>query len=382
MYPVKKSIYNGCDNRANIFELKNSDSDFVTTLYRQAESVACLIDESQLIKKGSSFILQNPDSLRKRFHLSSHERFADEPSVGSCTAFLIDENHAVTAAHCVCFSGSDQLNTRLISSLRLIFGFQMKEDGSHQNEFNCYEDVYSIQSVTAHKYDKKSGTDWAILELNTYVYGRTPLKICTYPVDKGDELYMLGYPSGIPLKVADCSKVILNEEEKDYFQCDIDAFRGNSGSPVFSRTSYQVIGILCGGNPDYEFGNRGYQVHHVTQEDIAATGYEKCQRMNTIAWLTDRYEFSQDYRSDAQQQYSNPGYEKREESPHSNGFTMTYRAFIGAETKTFHHLGGDYGNGFVIFMRDLDRSLKKYEHPGSLSKRPQQLQEYWASHKI
>jgi len=59
----------------------------------------------------------------------------------------------------------------------------------------------------------------------------------------GTEVYMIGHPSGLPQKVA-VNASVRSLEGAAYFYTSLDAFQGNSGSPVFDRNTGEVIGIL------------------------------------------------------------------------------------------------------------------------------------------
>jgi len=63
-------------------------------------------------------------------------------------------------------------------------------------------------------------------------------------------LYCLGYPSGLPLKQAS-GVVRVNDDAKYYFKTDLTTFQGNSGSPVFTKDTNQIVGILVSGAVDY-----------------------------------------------------------------------------------------------------------------------------------
>jgi len=68
-------------------------------------------------------------------------------------------------------------------------------------------------------------------------------------VTNDEVLYCLGHPSGLGLKF--CVGVV-RMVETDKIVADLDAFQGNSGSPVFSINTGQVIGILLEGQDDLE----------------------------------------------------------------------------------------------------------------------------------
>ena len=67
----------------------------------------------------------------------------------------------------------------------------------------------------------------------------------------GMPLGVIGHPSGLPQKIADGGRVKSLLEEGEYFVSSLDVFAGSSGSPVISLESYQVVGMLVGGEQDY-----------------------------------------------------------------------------------------------------------------------------------
>jgi len=83
-----------------------------------------------------------------------------------------------------------------------------------------------------------------------------PLKLTIHEPKLDEDVYTLGHPSNLPLKLAAGGRV--REVLPGYFKADLNTFRGNSGSPVFVRDgSHPVAGILIQGHADWEI--RGNQ---------------------------------------------------------------------------------------------------------------------------
>ena len=149
----------------------------------------------------------------------------------------------LTAAHCVCIKDSDILDQKVIKQARLLFGFhEIKEKPS--DYFFAKNKVYQIKKVVAHQFirirDKSQSytewTDWALLELDEEV-PFTPLRMnMTEKIADKIELYMLGHPSGLPLKFTG-GGFVQGNSHKDFFECNLDAFGGNSGSFVAAASS-------------------------------------------------------------------------------------------------------------------------------------------------
>ena len=67
---------------------------------------------------------------------------------------------------------------------------------------------------------------------------------------EGTEIYIIGHPFGLPMKVAGNARV--ESIDDNYFRASLDAFRGNSGSPVFRADTHAAIGIYVRGERSIE----------------------------------------------------------------------------------------------------------------------------------
>lgn len=91
--------------------------------------------------------------------------------------------------------------------------------------------------------------DWAIVRLDRAVKDRPALAVNTGAgVKKDDEIFMIGHPMGLPAKVAGGEKVLA--VDKTAFHSHLDAYSGNSGSPVFNSKTNLIEGVLYRGAPD------------------------------------------------------------------------------------------------------------------------------------
>jgi len=95
------------------------------------------------------------------------------------------------------------------------------------------------------------GLDYGLIQLDRRVVGRVPLEISSENkiLDQA-ALFIIGSPSGLPLKVAGGANVRKNTHPY-FFSANLDSFQGNSGSGVFSATSGIIEGILVRGEQDY-----------------------------------------------------------------------------------------------------------------------------------
>lgn len=222
-------------------------------------------------KKTSSI---ETEPLTDSWGMCSNERLAKVPSFFvSCTGFLIAPDILVTAGHCmVNFGEVKDTVTPQCESFRWLFDYQVQsksEDSDNiKNKYGVktsgisddelYECEKVIHAVHDSDYDEATKKftfrrDFAIVKLKNKT-NRKPLNISKLKPEKGEDVSMIGYPLG-GTQVFATGKVLKSEE--NYFISNLDAFDGNSGSPVFDRKQ-NVIGILVRGYPEslYEVKDR------------------------------------------------------------------------------------------------------------------------------
>lgn len=290
--------YTHKDRRKNIFEL-NLQDEFEGEVAEQARSVAVLVSDFERYDgfrlSGRSGNLEDFDEYAPtlamveggKFGYGEQESFGSEHVYGYGTAFLIDDRHALTAGHCVCEENTNIL-MRNITKTALVFEFYRRD--RRQNAYRFYkDDIYRIKKVVAWC---NEGSDWAVVKLDRVVIGRTPLSISFgKKTTIGDEVYMLGHPSCLPMKYTYGAQVKRNGPW--CFDADLDGFKGNSGSPVFDKKSLRVIGILVRGpKKDYyvdsNYRNTGLKktaIYRLSNSEIARSGYEKIQRL-TVPYIS------------------------------------------------------------------------------------------------
>jgi len=171
------------------------------------------------------------------------ELFATQTAPGLCTGFLVNEDILVTAGHC--------LEKISCSDTSIIFDFYMQADNSlvaltKENVFECSKVIAKETPTTENPY-----TDYAIIKLD-HPTDRPALDFATDDhLEAQDQVAVIGYPSGLPLKAASDAFVISNGNEDPFFITNLDTFGGNSGSPVINMDTYQVEGIVVSGMSDY-----------------------------------------------------------------------------------------------------------------------------------
>ena len=157
--------------------------------------------------------------------------------------------------------------TRQCQSFSWMFDYTNESDLSNVSADN----VYGCGMVIAGEFTQNM--DFALIKLDRKVVGRKPLKLADKRVELGQKIFVMGHPSGLPLKYADGARVF--ETEDVYFSTNLDTFGGNSGSPVFNAETFEVAGILVRGDTDYvmSFEDNG---ERCTKVNICDAQRENC----------------------------------------------------------------------------------------------------------
>jgi len=195
-------------------------------------------------------------------------KFYGQPIGSFGTGFYVQSNNEkrafiITAGHCVVDADGNTIFDDYVNELRVVFGFQL-EKKEIPSPWKIDEDqIYEISGIVEAKYDKHF--DYAILELKRVPPNEhfPPLTISFPKIEIQDDVYTIGHPCGLPLKLARGAKVQKIYEK--YFTSDLDTYHGNSGSPVLlvKEDNHLLSGILIKGNDDWVIENnmaRPFQV--------------------------------------------------------------------------------------------------------------------------
>lgn len=252
---ASSNVVYGEDNRMEVFEASPEYKKY-------ASATLARVDMNEL--RGWKFLklweLKKSDTL-KDMNVCSDEKFLDQPTIARCTAFLVSPKHIVTAGHCI----SD--HTCKNGLYYWLFDYHMPETGEFALK-RPKENFVSCKKVVKRIYSRSTGQDYALLEIKKEVTDRAPLKFRREGnASVGDELVMIGHPSGLPTKVADGARV--NSVNEHFFTANLDAFGGNSGSPVINTRTGEVEGILVRGQTDYVWDQANFcnRVNRLNDED-------------------------------------------------------------------------------------------------------------------
>jgi hypothetical protein len=228
-----KVIY-GEDNRRDVFEVYEGD------LKEYSESTVALVAKSELkISYDGKYRLRG-QTVGERFNLCRSEKYWDQPSLAHCSGSLIAPNIVLTAGHCI---------TSLSDCEQTSFFFNYSYKQKWQKSITVEkQDVVSCKRIISRKLDV--ATDYALIEVDTVSHVR-PLSLAKTSPRVAEEIFVIGHPSGVPKKITDKAYVRRNSDFQNIFIANLDTYGGNSGSPVFTKHTGEVSGVLVGGEIDY-----------------------------------------------------------------------------------------------------------------------------------
>lgn len=241
---LKIKVIYGEDNRQDLYELK-PDSGWIT----RADSTVALMNKSDIdFDRGGDAHL--PDEMvGDELNFCQEEPFYEQLTAGFCSGTLVGKDIILTAGHCMKTQAD-------CDETVFVFGYHMLGENKHPLKIPGKEVYGCTQIIDRHQ--DNTGADWALIRLNDTVPNHKPLEIETTPVKSGLEIVVIGYPSGMPVKVAGGAKVRRTFTKSSgpaglqgYFTTNLDTYGGNSGSAVFNRDTGGIVGVLVRGENDY-----------------------------------------------------------------------------------------------------------------------------------
>lgn len=241
-------IVYGKDGRVEPFEMKG-------TIWEEvSKSVATRVNLKNLPNIPDSTVYKiKPRTLLGARSLCEDEKFSKQNLLGTCTGFLVGKDILVTAGHCMTKEAD-------CTEQAWVFDYQLNSPYDETYKSVPKKNVYRCKRIIGHIYDQGSlgsKLDYAVIQLAKTPHNRAPLKFRKEgSIELNTPVVVIGYPSGLPLKITDGGMVRINSEE-NYFTGDLDTFGGNSGSPVFNKNTGIVEGILVRGQLDYTYDREG-----------------------------------------------------------------------------------------------------------------------------
>ncbi len=274
-----KVIY-GVDNRFESELYPNRD------FREKAKSVAGMVHRNKIVPnfRDSESHVFFKKSAKRSYDLCPDERFALQNVLPICSGFLAAPDILVTAGHCI---------ETVADCKDYVWIFDYVEGTDTISNDN----IYGCKEIIANKLDSSyfSLKDYAIIRLDKPVKNREPLKVrMKGRPNWGEPLVIIGHPLGLPQKVSDGAQVKIGNalgflrpiknliRKRDFFMANLDAFGGNSGSPVFNEETGLVEGILVEGAEDFKEDQEQMCNRSIVKKDSGFVTDEKVFRINKM----------------------------------------------------------------------------------------------------
>jgi len=245
---TEQEIIAGDDDRLDYFKV----SDAVKKI---ADATVILTNKNSVVEQSDgSFELnvkpfRRPNSSNQLVPPCSGERFGNQHTGGWCSGFMAGEDIIVTAGHC----GETEAE---IKNTAYIFGFRVEDANDPGTTRFTADQVYFGKELIAH--DLSSTGDFAIVRVDRKISaaGAVPVKIrSSGSASVGENVGVIGYPSGLPVKIAFGAETEVRRDDDPWLICNLDSYGGNSGSAVSNGDGTIVEGILVRGARDYNINN-------------------------------------------------------------------------------------------------------------------------------
>lgn len=233
----KLDVIYGEDSRKDFYQ---ENDIFLQSL---SSSTVAIFKKDDLIEDTWSYKI-NRKTFGEEFGLCKSEKFIEQQLGPRCSGVLVASDLILTASHCV--ESIDQCKNQL----RFSFDFSRKTGSSpsitelsKEGLYKCVKIVYQMDNAFE---------DIALVKLDRPVTDIEPVVFMSpkKSFKEGTEVFMSGFPSGLPLKLVDNAEVIRHGSLS--FLTNLDSFGGNSGSPIYNREDGNLIGILSKGELDFE----------------------------------------------------------------------------------------------------------------------------------
>jgi hypothetical protein len=179
------------------------------------------------------------------------EAFYDESNPGFCSGFRVGSSRIATAGHCI-RTQADCEDTAFV------FGFYRTAAQAKPEKGIPPGNVYNCKRVVGGN-ENRDGADWRVVEVDRVITQGSNVVLRTAATEPklkvNDEVTVVGYPMGLPVKIANQGAV--RGFANGFFVTNLDTYGGNSGSAVFNSASLAkglllVEGILVRGEKDFE----------------------------------------------------------------------------------------------------------------------------------
>ncbi len=239
------SLYYGEDDRRDYYTLTETISAENELKKKLTDATVLLTARGELIEQeDGSYLLRVDEFMQGSLPPCEDEKFKNQHIGGWCSGFMVGPDLIATAGHC----GETDFD---IQNTAYVFGFRVSGPDDQGTTVFTADQVYFGKELVAH--DLSATGDFAIVRVDRTITapGAAPLELRkSGRIGLGENLGVIGYPSGLPVKIAFGDETVVRRDEDPWLIGNLDTYGGNSGSAVFNKDGL-VEGILVRGAQDY-----------------------------------------------------------------------------------------------------------------------------------
>ena len=245
-----RAVVYGADDRREYFEHPDE-----VLRARTREAVVALVRPGRLDTSDPNDLRIVNTTLGQDEDLCPGEPYAEQVVGANCSGTLVDWDLVLTAGHCV-----DDLAD--CQDYRFVFDDYYEAPG--QLAHIGPEDVFRCRRIAARR--RVGDVDYALIQLDRPAAPPrrpAPVRQVDLPLTVGSSVAVIGFPDGIPAKLA-ADGVVIDDGAPavEKFIATLDTFSGNSGSGVYDAAGL-LVGNLATGETDYVRNGGCYVVNRL-----------------------------------------------------------------------------------------------------------------------
>ncbi len=249
---TSRSIY-GADDRKDWYQVSPAAG-----LEPLARASVALFEASKIDAASGGTARIKAKSFQEVRHLCAtpKAKFADQPSGAFCSGTLVRPDLVLTAGHCVREISGNEALPPSVAGIKFVFGYALQSASADATAIPA-ANVFTGKEVIGGENGDNADVhrhDWALVRLDKPVPASVAEPVTnweTSSVTKGERVFVMGFPAGMPLKYA-AGASVRDASNDAWFVANLDTFGGNSGSGVYDQTTKKLVGVLVEGELDYK----------------------------------------------------------------------------------------------------------------------------------
>ena len=223
----------------------NKYDDVVELAYRSEKMKPSAVDQefNKIFAEGTSFSPNYKTLADSNFCRS--EKWVNEVILSECSGTLVSDRYLVTAGHCVTKREEMCANYSWVFDYKLDSEGQLPKSYTKDQVYSCKKIVKRINSDVK-VYGSHIRGDFAVIELDRPVVGRSPVKVSqNKSVKVGTKIVNISYPLGTPAKISSVGTVSSFMNTRGIFWFNAPAFSGSSGGGIFNAETGEMVGVVA-----------------------------------------------------------------------------------------------------------------------------------------